>query len=129
MSPEASGPIVHIVDGLLLGVSQSRKHPRGRFPSNFALGVDVSHGLAHLFEFSQNFGYEFGSGEAREVFLDPLIFDIYPKTKDPGHTNFDFSTLTANCRSSCIEISVIRKWFLEAKTGFAGTQLRFSGIL
>jgi hypothetical protein len=73
MSPEASGPILHIVDGLLFGVGQSRKHSRCRFPGNFALGVEVPHGLAGLLEFPKNLGDQFGSGPACGVIFDPLI--------------------------------------------------------
>jgi len=82
MSPEASEAIVQIVDGLLFGVGQSRKHPRARFPGNFALVVEAPHGLAHLLEFSKNLGDQRGSRAAWPVISDPLVFDIHPKTKD-----------------------------------------------
>jgi hypothetical protein len=88
MSPEASGPIFHIVDGLLLGVGQSRKHPRRRFPGDFALFVQVPHGVTRFFEFSKNLGDQLGSGAACGVIFDPLIFNIDPKPKNLGDAEF-----------------------------------------
>jgi hypothetical protein len=62
MSPEASGAIVHIVDGLLFRIGQSRKHSRCRFPGNFALFVEVPHGVTSFLEFAKNLGDKLGSG-------------------------------------------------------------------
>ena len=54
MSPEASDAIVHIVDGLLFGVGQSRKHSRGRCPGNPAVNVQKAHSVTGFFEFPKN---------------------------------------------------------------------------
>jgi hypothetical protein len=58
---------------------------RGRFPGNFTLGVEAPHGVTGFFEFSKNPGNQLDSGEARDVFFDPLIFAIHPKSKNLGH--------------------------------------------
>jgi hypothetical protein len=77
VSPEASGPIVQfIVQRLLLGVGQPRKHPWRSFPGNFALFVDVPHRVTRFFEFPKNLGDQLGSGAAWAVIFDPLIFNM-----------------------------------------------------
>jgi hypothetical protein len=88
MSPEASKPILHIVDGLLFGIGQSRKHSRCRFPGDFSVGVEVSHGVTCFLEFHKDLGQEVGSGAAWAVIFRPLIFDIYPESKNLGHVEF-----------------------------------------
>jgi hypothetical protein len=95
MSPEASGPIRPVVFDLTFGIDQSRKHSRCRFPGNFAFGVEAPHSVTGGFELAKDLGQKLGSGAAWAMIFDPLIFDIHPKSKDPGHTNFDQSTLIA----------------------------------
>jgi hypothetical protein len=109
MSPEASGAILHIVDGLLLGVRHSRKHSGGRFPGNFALAGEVPHRIPRFFEFSKDLGQKLGSGAAWAVIFDPLVLDIHPKTKAPGHAESHSCVLTVNRHSLLSEISVIRE--------------------
>jgi hypothetical protein len=124
MSPEASGPIPQIVLGLLFGVGQSRNHSWGRFPGNFALFVEVPHGVTRFLEFSKNLGYELGSGAAWAVIFDALIPNIDPESENLGHAEFHCCVLTVNRRSSCIEISVFLKgaisrfWGGQARDGF-----------
>jgi hypothetical protein len=88
MSPEASGPIVHIVDGLLFGIGQSRKHSRRRFPGHPAVGVQKAHSVTGFFEFPKNSRDQLGSGEAWTVISDALKFDIHPKPKNLCHGEF-----------------------------------------
>jgi hypothetical protein len=72
MSPEALDPIRDIVPGLLFRIGQSRKHPRGRFPSNFAFGVETPHGVTGFFEFPKNLGQELGFGASWLMIFYPL---------------------------------------------------------
>jgi hypothetical protein len=128
-SPEASGPILHIVDGLLLGVGQSRKHSWGRFPGNFALFVQVPHRLARLLNTSKDLGDQLGSGAAYSVIFDPLIFNIDPEPKHLGHAKSHSCVLTVNRRSLLSEISVTREWLLEEETSFSPGESTFFRIL
>jgi hypothetical protein len=102
MSPEASGAILHIGDGLLLGIGQPGQHPRCRLTGNFALGVKVPHSVTRFFEFPKNLRDSLCSGAGRTVIFDPLIFDINPESKNLGHAEFHSSVLTVNRRSLLI---------------------------
>jgi hypothetical protein len=53
-------PTEHI-DGLLLGVGQSRNHSWGRFPGNSAVSLQVPHGVSRCLEFPKNLGDQLGS--------------------------------------------------------------------
>jgi hypothetical protein len=55
-SPQASGPIRHIVPGLLLGVGEPGQHSGSGFPGNSAVSGQVPHGVTSFFEFAQNLG-------------------------------------------------------------------------
>jgi hypothetical protein len=56
VSSEASGPIRQIVAGLSLGVGQPGEHPGGGLPGNFALGVEVPHGVTRFLVGPENLG-------------------------------------------------------------------------
>ena len=104
-SPEASGLVRQIVDGLLFGIGQPRQHPRCAFPGNPAVGIQVPHGVTRFFKFPTNLGKKLGSGAAWSVICGPRIFDIHPESKNSGHSVFHSGTpaIVVN------KISVIRE--------------------
>jgi hypothetical protein len=120
-SPEASGPFLHIVDGFLFGVSQSRKHSRCRFPGNFALFVEVPHGVTHFFELPKNVGDQLDSGAAWVVIFSPVIFNIDPESKTLRHAEFHSCSLTRNSQS----VASLKLAYLERQNfAFFGRMVR-----
>ena len=87
-SPEELWKIRHIVLGLAFSIGQHRQKSRTRFPTDFALVIEIAHRISTSFVLPQNLSYELTFGEINVIGFYVVVGDIDPEPQGLVHSDF-----------------------------------------
>jgi hypothetical protein len=73
---------------LTLSISQRRQKSRTRFPPDFAICIEVPHGIAAFLVLVQNLSDQLPFGEINVLGFYMLVGDIDPKSQGLVHSQF-----------------------------------------
>ena len=98
--------IVEVILSIALGVGQHRQKSRTCFPGDFALVIEMAHGVAAFLVLVQNLSDQLPFSQFRMIGFNVLIGDIDPESQGPcpfgfSLLNFQRSADGVRCRLAC----------------------------
>jgi hypothetical protein len=87
-SPEPLRKVFQLILSIAFGVGQHRQKSRTRFPGDFAIRIEVPHGVAASFVLPQDLRYELTFGETNVIQFYLVVGDIDPEPESLVYVQF-----------------------------------------
>jgi hypothetical protein len=87
-SPEPLRNVFQFILSIAFSIGQHRQKSRTRFPGDFAIRIEVPHGVAAFLVLVQNLSDQLPFGQFRMIEFNVLIGDIHPESQGPVHSEF-----------------------------------------